>query len=277
MENFCTAKPIQPYFVLKTKEYNKRIVMKDGISHFYGYKSEFQNSNRTIAIPDGCIDVLFDIAHGRVAAQACGTVLEHKSIENMYGHEYFGVRFLPGELPSILNVKFEELVNNEVNLEDITKDKSLCEQIINAPSFDEKTNVFLKSYKRYITTKDENYTKLRLFNSLKQMIYNTKGNIKVNELEQMSGYSTRYINKIFHENVGVNPKTFCTIIRFQSLLDQLNHDDHIKLVDLAIQYGYYDQPQFIRIFRKYTDMTPVAYRRLIRETDYINRINIKTY
>ena len=59
--------------------------------------------------------------------------------------------------------------------------------------------------------------------SIKQMVYESDGKIKVAEMQERTGYSVRYINKAFIEEMGFSPKTFCKIIQFQRALEFLNY------------------------------------------------------
>lgn len=52
--------PKQPYFVMATTQYYKSLVMKYGISHFYNFIVDEKSENHLLAIPDGCVDILFE-------------------------------------------------------------------------------------------------------------------------------------------------------------------------------------------------------------------------
>ena len=61
---------------------------------------------------------------------------------------------------------------------------------------------------------------------------------------------------------------------FQSAIDFIDKNSSANPSAVATDFGYYDQPAFIRTFKKYTSMTPKAYRELIKDNDYLNRIVI---
>ena len=104
------------------------------------------------------------------------------------------------------------------------------------------------------------------------MVYESDGKIKVSELEENTGYSVRYINKVFIEEMGFSPKIFCKIIQFQRALEFLNYGAPDKMTDAAVALGYYDQPQFIRDFKKYAGMTPKKYFKLVERRDYKSKV-----
>ncbi|MGN1175844.1 MAG: helix-turn-helix domain-containing protein [Roseburia sp.] len=104
------------------------------------------------------------------------------------------------------------------------------------------------------------------------MVYESDGKIKVEELQEKTGYTVRYINKVFIEEMGFPPKTFCKIIQFQRALEFLNYGAPDKMTDAAVALGYYDQSQFIRDFSKYAGMTPKKYLNLVEEINYKSRV-----
>ncbi|MBC8082760.1 MAG: AraC family transcriptional regulator [Hymenobacter sp.] len=73
------------------------------------------------------------------------------------------------------------------------------------------------------------------------------------------GISGRYLERLFGQAVGVSPKYFCRIIRFQQTFRWLERTDSLTAV--AATCGYYDQAHFIRDFRHFTGTTPSAFRR----------------
>jgi AraC-like DNA-binding protein len=68
----------------------------------------------------------------------------------------------------------------------------------------------------------------------------------------------RFIN-LFTQQVGVTPKLFCRIERFQRVLRRLESITRPDWVDLALTIGYYDQAHFNNEFRSFAGLTPTVY------------------
>lgn len=114
-----------------------------------------------------------------------------------------------------------------------------------------------------------------LGNYLVDEITRRSGNIRIEDLAELTGYSSRYVNKVFKENMGISPKTYCKIARFQTILNSLKwEEDEKDLLDIAISAGYYDQSHMMKDFRKYTNMTPVRYVKSMEKAEYKNRLII---
>jgi AraC-like DNA-binding protein len=98
----------------------------------------------------------------------------------------------------------------------------------------------------------------------------------VNELEQAGGLmsiaavadhvglSSRQFERRFTQAVGIAPKLFCRIQRFQRVFPILE-SEHSGWADAAVQCGYYDQAHLIRDFREFAGKPPRAL--LANETD----------
>jgi len=265
--------PKQPFFVMATTRYYKAVLMNYGISHFYSFKRDDITNDTIVAVPDGCIDIIFCCDDKNPYAEICGTVLRPKNIHHENNGYYFGVRFQPGIVYHNTKISLSELVEQEVPLLQVTEDKEMFEQITSSRDFNYQIQVFLNKYLRcYEFSQMDNKNKyLREF--LLKQIMRTAGLVKVKELADESGYSVRYINKVFTDELGVPPKVFCKLMRFQYLLNNLNNGSiGADFVQLATELGYYDQSHMMKDFHEYTNTTPRKYLYSLQETGYKKRL-----
>jgi len=264
-------KTIQPYFVMGTSRFEQYVFNKYRISHFYSYETDKMGIDGA-AVPDGCVDIIFIYGAGKLEAKVCGTVLKHKLISNQFQKTYFGVRFFPGVFPHILKGELKEFVDQEFQLSDVLKTSLLLEKMSEASTFAKRIHTFLEEYKKTFLVEELSCNRQQLFKAMQSIIYQTNGEIRVKEIEERTGYSARYINKIFNSIVGINPKTFSLIIKFQCLLANLHSGNSEDMVNLAANYGYYDQAYLIKEFTKFTNMTPKRYYQMIQEFGYHERV-----
>ncbi len=73
------------------------------------------------------------------------------------------------------------------------------------------------------------------------------------------GLSQRRFIQIFKEQVGLTPKLYCRIQRFQTVLRLVRQEASVDWVDIALACGYFDQAHFIRDFRAFSNFTPSGY------------------
>jgi len=91
---------------------------------------------------------------------------------------------------------------------------------------------------------------------------------EVREVVAESGYSHRRFIALFHEAVGLTPKLYCRVQRFQSALARIARGSTAAWVDLAITAGYSDQSHFNREFMEFAGVTPGEYRKVLPARPY---------
>lgn len=87
-------------------------------------------------------------------------------------------------------------------------------------------------------------------------IKKSNGLVTVSELSEKMGYSRRYLAIKFSENVGLSPKEFSSVIRFQEMYKKMNMR---SLGEKELYDAYYDQSHYIKEFKKFTGLTPAEY------------------
>ena len=88
------------------------------------------------------------------------------------------------------------------------------------------------------------------------LIYSTKGQIRVEDLSTNTGMSNRQLVRKFNNAIGISPKEFSRIIKFISSLHYLKQNSETNLSAAAHNLGYYDQAHFIHDFKEYSGLTP---------------------
>ncbi len=76
--------------------------------------------------------------------------------------------------------------------------------------------------------------------------------------------SQRQLERLFLERVGISPKRYAQLRRFERAVRLVR--SHGPLAQVAIEAGYADQAHFIRDFRRLTGTTP---RRFVQSTDFV--------
>jgi AraC-like DNA-binding protein len=85
--------------------------------------------------------------------------------------------------------------------------------------------------------------------------------LAVREVVRQSGYSHRTFISLFHRAVGLTPKVYCRILRFQRALRRVSAGT-ASWLDVALAAGYSDQAHFNREFRTFVGVTPTEYRQV---------------
>ena len=79
----------------------------------------------------------------------------------------------------------------------------------------------------------------------------------------------RFIER-FKADVGVTPKRYCRLLRFQRVVARTHHGRPTDWTELALACGYFDQAHLIHDFREFSGLTPTAYE--ARRTAFHNHV-----
>ncbi len=264
-------RPTQPYFVFDTKNFYQEVYLRQGISHFYNY--EVMENIPLRIVPDGCMDLIFTYNQENMQGYVCGTPLKYTCEKRENMKEIFGIRFMPGIQPALIQCTMKDLLGKMIPIESVLiGDSSWLSTLEKEHDFYQRIRIFIEAYTKVVNQRKKAMEKQEIVQSIKQMVYASDGKIKIYEMEEKTGYSVRYINKAFIDEMGFSPKTFCKIIQFQRALEFLNYGAPDKMTDAAVYLGYYDQSQFIHDFSKYAGITPKKYLKLVVETKYKEKI-----
>ena len=84
----------------------------------------------------------------------------------------------------------------------------------------------------------------------------SKGNLSIGKMERQLGISSRHLERLFLQKVGLSPKELSKIIRLNCALTRLKSESGISLSALSHAIGYYDQSHFSRDFKCLAGVAP---------------------
>ncbi|MGA9670144.1 MAG: AraC family transcriptional regulator [Terracidiphilus sp.] len=94
----------------------------------------------------------------------------------------------------------------------------------------------------------------------------------VREVARSTGWSERRFSQVFREQVGLSPKAWMRIQRFQRAVAQLHAGIDIPWSEMALDCGYYDQSHFANEFRAFSGIDATTYS--ARRTLWANHIPV---
>jgi AraC-like DNA-binding protein len=258
----------QPWFILNAASQFSMLISEDSlISHFYHFETD-QSNKMTLAIPDGCVDIVFDCDLTNPSAKVCGTTLRPCNANLTHNHRYFGIRFAIGVKPHFLNISADELVGQEINLLELAPDAlNVFEQVVTQPLYSKQATLFSE----YFRTKPTQQTSALITGAMK-LICESHGNVRGSELERRTGYTRRTLLRKFVDEIGISPKVISRIVRCQRAIHQINYQEDLIFSNLAYDLGFTDQSHFQREFKKLVSTTPLEFQSLVNRGSYKNRI-----
>lgn len=221
-------------------------------------------------VPDGCVEIVFNLAdrfrryhaNGEIETQPSSLVagqIERSILIQPSGEvRLFGIRFKPTGAIPFFDLEMSSLANRIDALESLwgTSVREIEERIWHAAKFDAQIAVaemaLLQRMRRRVIVDP-------VLNGTVASISAQNGSRTVRDLAREVGVSERGLERKFKRYVGLSPKAFSRIVRFQAVLRAIELNDTPDILDTAHHFGYYDQSHLIRDFQQYSGMSPSSY------------------
>ena len=71
--------------------------------------------------------------------------------------------------------------------------------------------------------------------------------------------SAKQFERNFNDRIGINPKYFARIIRFDKVFRMKNAFPNKDWLSIALDCGYYDYQHLVRDYKEFTGMTPANF------------------
>lgn len=174
----------------------------------------------------------------------------------------FFVIFQPYGAFPLLDIPQDECQNQCIGLSDMMGSNilGLSEQITGSQELKEIKSIIDNFFiKRIKNLKKEDEIK-KLSYAIKKIKQCSRGQLSIKELCRKTGYSLSTLERHMKKIVGVTPKEFQRIIRFNRVLQYINNNPlHLNWSRIAHRFGYYDQTHFIKEFNHFYGKTPAKY------------------
>ncbi|WP_269235568.1 helix-turn-helix domain-containing protein [Flavobacterium flavigenum] len=119
----------------------------------------------------------------------------------------------------------------------------------------------IKIVEQYLVSQLKNVQTDKLIVQAVKLIYQSKGTIRIKELNEKLFISQSPFEKRFRKAVGTTAKKFASIVRFNAVLDSLNQNK--TLTEICYENNFFDQAHFVKDFRQFTGETPENFKRFL--------------
>ncbi|WP_055667283.1 helix-turn-helix domain-containing protein [Desnuesiella massiliensis] len=228
----------------------------------YWYLRSNQRLNQPFSlgvIPDGCFNIVFDLNEHNIENSTFILGAINKSFIMPVDSDInlFGIRLLPGRNYSMLNLPADGFINKFTPLKNYVQDfpKYVPLNLIDIENINNYTDIIDTHILEFVNDKNCKFENSFVTLSL-DYIYQKKGQITVNEICETMDTSLKMLHRKYNKIIGISPKTFCRIVRFQNTLYSINASNMVDWLDIAIDNGYYDQSHFIKEFKEFVGQVP---------------------
>ena len=226
---------------------------------------------RSRALPRGAVTVVFDVGqrqrldfyaadgHTRLCVPPAFITGSHSSsyVSDITADEpVMAIHFRPGGAFPFFGIPLGDLEDAYVGLEQVwgCDGRELHERLIETPSAATRFSVleeFLLSRPWFVVHRHPGV-------AAAMAAIEDNPSVRMAAVRGLVGMSTKRLIASFRAEVGLSPKSYARVRRFQAALRLLSTGT-ASGGRIAADVGYFDQSHFVREFRSFTAMTPTEY------------------
>lgn len=263
-----TAAPFQKNG--KYRELPPRRELTEYVRCFWGSEpacfDTVQNREGELVIPDTCVDIIYhiDYTQNQVTGGLCGiNDRSFYAIDNSVpGHvtATFAIRFYAWEAYMFAQDSFCSTANGfyEVGSRFAWLDRALRPNLLALKSLWEKVSFAERLLLEKLQSARENQTVRCAVNAM----LGHKGSLDVVKLAKETFVSSRQLERLFREYVGITPKKLSNLIRYQFLWRDILYEPDFEVLNAVHQYGYTDQSHLLHAFKRFHSMDISSAKRL---------------
>jgi AraC-like DNA-binding protein len=244
--------------------------LSDFVELFWYWAGHPRMDERERILPMPNLEFVIQLHDSGPWAGVSGPRSESFIIDRRETNAIIGIHFKPAGAFPFLHCPFGELHNNHASLAELWGDKKarrLLELLYEAPTVERKFSI-LERWLLWIADRPLKHHAAVTFALTKFRA--DPGLFSSEHIARETNMSQRRFIELFRNEVGITPKLFCRVQRFQNVINWINQQADVDWVDLALSHGYTDQSHFIHDFRAFSGLKPSEYLGL--RTESLNHV-----
>ena len=259
------------------------------VDWFWFYADLYPPHRREHVLPDGTFELIIDLRdeprrlfdrggdNGETLfrrAWISGAHSQYIIIDALPGSSMIGAHFKPGGAAAVLGLPANELRDQVVELDAIWGSAAieLREELLAARGAQAKFATLERwLLHRLNRHKSDALQQERVFWARDRLL--AADSPRIGDVVAQLGISHRRFIEEFRSHVGLTPKRFCRIRRFQQVVAHVAARKPINWADVAYTCGYFDQAHFANDFRAFSGFRPTEYLRKAAG-DYANFVPV---
>jgi AraC-like DNA-binding protein len=188
----------------------------------------------------------------------CG--VHDKTILRDCGQDFWAIKviFQPCGLYRLTGIPARELVSNFYDAEAVfgKEVRLLYERLNSTNDLQEMVN-HIEFYLEKVVTRKLKYE--HPLDTVTTIMLEQKNTPNLDLLAKQSALSIRQFIRKFEERIGISPKMYDRIIRFDKAYRLKNNNPEWDWLTIAMESGYYDYQHLAKDYKDFTNTTPVKY------------------
>jgi AraC-like DNA-binding protein len=235
--------------------------LSEFVDFFWSYERYAPAHRLERLLPTGTSELVFSVdASGRAASGVSGVRSTSHLLDTSTPFSVIAVHFRPGGGFPFFGVPGTELHNQSVTLDLLwgRDAASVRDRLWEADSAEERFKVLEEALRMAARGCFERHPAVRY---ALDAFDRSNGARPVGGVIERIGLSARRFGDLFRAEVGLSPKAFCRIRRFNTVLTRIERLTDVDWTGVALSCGYFDQAHFNHDFRAFAGLTPSAYLR----------------
>jgi AraC-like DNA-binding protein len=229
--------------------------LRDYVSHYWfspGYPAGVFT-----ALPDGAVDVVWQIDATTIQSWAYGTPTRRMDIRLNQDCHYVGIRFQPGQSRHFIEPSARHLTDTYAPALDVLRfplGKVGDQWLDQSPTqIGKQLNQLLAQYL------GKHAPIHQAIDDAIRCIQASRGTVAIHQVAEDFGCSRRHFERVFLDTVGLPAKTFAKIIRFHRAVHLMTGPHRLPLAQIAAELNYADQSHLTHDFKDLTGVSPTRF------------------
>ncbi len=219
----------------------------------------------TLVVPDTCMDIIFkvDYTDNRITSRFCGisdcSVIAEAEQKNGKEISTFAIRFYAWSACLFSEESMRDTKNGFFELDyHFAKLRGELEPLLfEVVGMEDRIAIVQKYLLRRLRLERWNPS---VINAVSEILLK-RGNVGIRDISSNIAVGNRQLQRLFKENMGISPKQFSEMIRYQCLWNDIVYQPDFHIQDAVYQYGYADQAHLLHEFKRFHSMTIPQARR----------------
>ncbi|MEP7107395.1 MAG: helix-turn-helix domain-containing protein [Ferruginibacter sp.] len=192
-------------------------------------------------------------------------------------YSFFEIYFKPNGFNKIFGLPASEINNLLVFADDIFEPniKLFFEQLCIASGLNEMA-LLADAYLLLYLKKQKHADHKDAITHISNLIFKKAGCVNIDLLAYDANMSVRNFERRFIEQVGISPKLFCCVTRFNHAFAMKLKNPEMNWTSIGHKSGYFDQTHLIKDFKRFAGYAPLTFLKHTPLTDelYTNRVEV---
>lgn len=249
--------------------YHPRPPLGDFVDLIWHFERSAPTHPRERLLPGATMELVMELRDGALGPLISGAHSRTIEIDTDAPTSVVGVHFRPGGATPFLGVPAGELHNIHLSLDILWgRDAAeLVDRILGAKNTTEKLRALVQALLARAPGRFQRHAAVDF--ALKALQPGPDAPTIADVTEQV-GLSARRFIQVFKDRVGMTPKLYCRVRRFQRALTLIDESLEVDWASVALACGYYDQPHLISDFQEFSGLSPTEYYRV--RGDHLNHV-----